>query len=304
MKKLIIICAVMLIAAPAIAAWNDAHTTDANTMGLWHFDDGSGQVAADSSGWGYDGTFIQQINGHGGDQIQMDGTASWVTSMSGFGTALSSWYESYNSSINANTGGIQVAQWLNPSDTTDMSGAMLNITGGMDITMEFWMNPDGVGHGWGERILKHYTGGAYGIYYGTDNYISYQYYGLDETGNPLNGTNWRGQTDDYAIVAGEWTHVAVCVDRDSNEFFDTVSFFYNGNFYKSYVVGACTSGDAGKVVSFFNDAYGGTGSTTYNFRQYTGMLDEIRISDTIRYIPEPTTMSLLAVALLALRRKK
>jgi predicted ribosomally synthesized peptide with SipW-like signal peptide len=295
MKKLIIICAVMLIAAPALAAWNDVHVADANTAGLWHFDEGTGQTVYDSSGNGYDGVMIEQINGHGGDTIQMTSEESWVPSMTGFGTAISSWYESYNSNVNANTGGILVDQW------GDTEGNKLDIGQGMDITMEFWMNPDNAGHSWGERILKHYTGGDYALYYGADNYITYNYYGYDETGNPLNGTNWRNVTDDYAITPGEWTHVAVVVDRYYNEFFDEVLFFYNGVFHKGYLVGACSGGDPDKNVSFFNDAWTGT---TYHLRQYTGMLDEIRISTVSRYVPEPTTLSLLAVALLALRRKK
>ena len=50
------------------------------------------------------------------------------------------------------------------------------------------------------------------------------------------------------------------------------------------------------------------GGYAYTGNQYYGGLGEIRISDTIRYpataIPEPATMSLLAVVALALFRRK
>jgi hypothetical protein len=295
MKKLIIICAVMLIASPALAAWNSVHTPDANTLGLWHFDAGSGQTIYDSSGNGYDGVMIEQINGHGGDTIQMTSAESWVPSMTGFGTALSAYYEVYNSNVNANTGGIYINQW------GDTEGNKLDRGQWQDLTIEFWMNPKNGGHSWGERIIKHYTGGDYGVTYGTGNAIHLQYWGyLDDLGGG-GSTGWKGVSDDYAITANEWTHVAICIQRSNNPTLDFVQFFYNGVPNRGYVVGAATGGTPNVMVSMFNDSWAGT---TYNMRNYEGLLDEVRISDNIRYIPEPATLSLLAVALLALRRKK
>lgn len=59
----------MRFAAPAAA------TPDSNIVGLWHFDEGTGSTASDSSGYGNDGTLS---GGKFGNALQFDGVDDYV----------------------------------------------------------------------------------------------------------------------------------------------------------------------------------------------------------------------------------
>ena len=100
MKKLLIICAALLISAPVMAAWNDVHVTDANTLALWHLDETTGAAsAADASGNG-NTAVIPNPNG----AYQLDPNLSWAAGHGGgFGNALTTWW---NSSSDLNQGSL------------------------------------------------------------------------------------------------------------------------------------------------------------------------------------------------------
>jgi hypothetical protein len=297
MKKLIIICAALLIASPAFADtdlsnsdWTQPFTSDARTKALWHLDEVTGTTApvVDAGPQGKDGTLARPTA-----TLQLDPNLTWVSSMAGFGNAAHAYY---NSQSDSNMGAITIddsagelgTSWGDPGGTGDPP---------TDYTFEFWMNPDGAGGGWGSRILKKYTGGCFGITYdGGDLYFGWYAPG-----------GWYGFQNVTQITQNDWTHVAFTLDNiytgDNATSYVVMNTFYNGVLTETF------TSDPGKYfsnwdtgnVGLMND---GIGDTLYGARQYTGMLDEVRISDTIRYVPEPATLSLLAVALLALRRKK
>ena len=76
--------------------------------GNWHFNDGSGTVATDSSGQGYNGTLSGSgatwVTGRAGTGIQFNGASNWVT----FGTGPSV----------SGTNSFTVAAWIKTSATT------------------------------------------------------------------------------------------------------------------------------------------------------------------------------------------
>ena len=78
------------------------------TTGNWHFNDGSGTVATDSSGHGYNGTVsgtgAAWVTGFRGDALQFNGASNWVT----FGTGPSV----------ATTNNFTVAAWVKTTATT------------------------------------------------------------------------------------------------------------------------------------------------------------------------------------------
>jgi hypothetical protein len=291
MKKLIIICAALLIASPAFADtdlsnsdWTQPFTSDARTKALWHLDEVTGTTApvVDAGPLGKDGTLANP-----GATLQLNPSLTWVSSMAGFGNAATAYW---NSASDSNMGAIIV------DDSAGDLGTSWN-GGETDYTFEFWMNPDGAGGGWGSRILKKYTGGCFAIGY-QNSQLSFGWYAPG---------GWYGYYPANTITHNVWTHVAFTMDNvytgDNATSYVIASLFLNGSLVDSW------TSDPGKYysnwdtgnVGMMND---GIGTALYGARQFTGMLDEVRISDTIRYIPEPTTLSLLAVALLALRRKK
>lgn len=287
MKKVFALIALaMLVSAPVIAAWNDVHVADANTLALWHLDEAPGTTApvVDAGPQGKDGTLANP-----GATLQLDPNLTWVSSMAGFGGAAKAYY---NSSSDSNVGSLKI------DDSAGELGTSWN-GGETDYTFEFWMNPDNAGAGWGSRILKKNTGGCFGITYdGGDLYFGWYAPG-----------GWYGFQSSTQITQNQWTHVAITLDNvytgDNATSYVIGTFWFNGVALETYTSAPgkyYSNWDAGDVA-MFNDPLG---TTLYTARQYTGMLDEVRISNVLRYpaIPEPATMSLLAVAALALFRRK
>jgi hypothetical protein len=167
-------------------------------------------------------------------------------------------------------------------------------------TIEFWMHPTTGGSDWsgGKRLIKHFTGGDYKIEYTGSNTIR-----IIWSNSPA---GWKNFTDTFVVPVGEWTHVAVVLNRHQVPFQHQIGFVYNGvlnNVHNTYFL-LNGAGPYARAIDIGND---GTWTGLYPPRQYNGMLDEIRISNVDRYgIPEPTTMSLLAIGLAGFlfRRKK
>ena len=298
MKKLIIICATLLLASPVFAGYNLSNSDytspfvdDAWTVALWHMDSTSGDTVAVDSAAKFDShdtphrhdavVYLGLNDGWNDGNMELDPTELWTASMTGFGNATSTWWNSLEDSN------------IGPLRGEDPYGTLSNNqSNGFDQTYEFWMKPDGPGGGWGSRILKKYTGGAFNLNYAGGN-ISMGWYAPG---------GWYSVTDTTAITANVWTHIAVTVDCTSDTDTALLRFWHNDvNTYSFTTEPGKTFGNWDtQFFVMLNDGFG----TLYSARQYTGNLDEVRISNTMRFIPEPTTLSLLAVAALAFLRKR
>jgi hypothetical protein len=300
MKKLIIICATLLLAAPAFAGYNlsnsdytSPYADDAWTMALWHMDQTQGDTAALDSASMFDShdtphrhdMVLYQGLSDGWNspaKMELDPTQTWVASMTGFGNAA---YSYYVDNTDSNIG---------PMRAEDVFHTLANPpSAGKDYTYEWWMNPANAGGGWGSRILKAYTGGPFNCNYQNGN-IGMGWYAPG---------GWYSVTDTTTTIASNtWTHIAITIDSTSDTDTALLRFWHNGvNTYSYQTQPGKTYGNwPTNFVVMMNDGFG----TLYSARQYTGMLDEVRISNTMRFIPEPTTLSLLAVAALAFLRKR
>ena len=299
MKKLIIICAALLLASPAWGIlyvgnsdYTNPYVDDQYTAALWHFDESSvSTTAVDDATWddtGHDLTIVTGLTDGWNSPalMELNPAETWVSSKDGFGTCANTFY---NSNSDSNMG---------PLSTPDNPSTLYTSQGG-DWTYEFWMNPDNAGGGWGSRILKKYTGGCFNIGYGgggaLQGHLSLGWYAPG---------GWYSVPDTYsaAIAIGQWTHVMITADQTSDTDTAVISFWYNGALGYSFTTEegkTFSNWDVGSV-KLLNDDSG----VLYSARQYLGMLDEVRISNCLR-IPEPTTITLLAMSALAfLRRKK
>ena len=190
-------------------------------------------------------------NTYTGSLMELDPNQIWVSSMAGFDTAAKAWW---NSVSDSNAGSILVPRFDNT--------LYINT----DATFEWWMNPDNSGASSGGTILKKYTGGNYNFQYKAGN-IKFMWY--------RNG--WQSVTDTSTIAINQWTHVAVTIDRGDTG--SVVDFWINGQLSSSHTTNWLGSWD-NQNVAMFNGNYSPLAGP---LRQYTGMRDEVRVSDCIRY---------------------
>ena len=188
---------------------------------------------------------------------ELDPTETWATSKDGFGTCTNTWY---NSETDSNVGLIRV----DPRDNT------LSFFPDIDFTIEWWMKPDNAGGGWDSRIAIKYTGGDYQVTYG-NGVMGYGWY----------SGGWKYFADTTTIPVGEWTHVAICIDRTTSDTEDYIMFVYNG-VVQNVVAPPYKGGNWDDKDVYFLNRNAGTESHMYN-TQYFGLLDELRISDVCRY---------------------
>jgi len=275
MKTLLIIVVVMLMVSPVMAAWNDVHVPDANTRALWHLDQsGADPLAIDASSYGNDATVAPRTS------------ATWMTSAVpgvGFGNMASSEWN--------------VGSWGTMQVPTSAGNDSLFFDNATNQTIEFWATTDWIESSW-RVVLQYSTGWNYGVWIHNGN-VLYQY------GADSGWVDVWGSTQLPLTSSGTPMHVAICIDR-SNTAYDAVTFWFNGVADDTQIVEKSngdhdvdTNGDP--VYNPFN--LGGSWNLSLN-NAHIGMLDEVRISDVIRYqIPEPSMM-LLALGALAFFRKK
>ena len=184
----------------AMEDFNNPFTPDANTMALWHFDEVSGDtVAADASAYNHDGKLQANISP---SYPQLDPSETWAVSKSGLGNCVLTWW---NNSSDSNSGVIEV----------DDPNSTLNLYG-LDITIEFWMNPNAAGDSNGSVIVQKHSGGAWGVTFNNNRNLIFKW----------NYSGWRFAQDTSAIPLNDWTHVAILVDRNSLPTSQIISFLY------------------------------------------------------------------------------
>jgi len=167
---MVMLLAVMIPAVPVKA------TPDPGLVGLWHFDEGEGITAYDSSG-----------NDNHGTLVNMDATTAWVPGR--FGMAL---------------------DFDGDDDYLSVShAASLDVTG--RITIEAWINPDSIGP-YQEFVSKgDFLGGA-----GTFTYfILIMHDGKIRFGVNV-GASGDYVDSASTVTTGEWQHVAATFDPDTD----------------------------------------------------------------------------------------
>ena len=258
MKTAFILCAIMLIAPSLFATacydnsdWNKPFSPDKCTRGLWHFDQNPGDtVVPDVSGNSNNGTLLT------GKKYQLDPKKSWAAGKEGFGNCI----KSFLTASDTNIGPVEV-----PQTSDDIKS--LSISPTTDMTIEFWMNPSDSGSVNRGYIVMKYSGVDYYIYF-ADNKVTYGWHG---------GT-WHEVHDTTTIPLDKWTHVAIQNDRTTDSANDRITFYINGELSTMHI-----APDKGKsfgkqsmwMMSHMNDKYA-------HF-SYKGMLDELRVSDCLRY---------------------
>ena len=279
MKKLIIICAALLLASPALGANYDDYTQPydveaGKTLGLWHFDEVTGSdTVYDETANNNHAVIDPNATAYGVGPLDPD--ISYTTGK--FDTGTDVWYDG------------NVGTWVVPQDKPGEGNSSLFVDG--DFSIEFWMKTDvegTPGTSWQDYILCKGDGAVYNVRFVGQN-IQLGWYGTGA---------WTHANDTTTITLNAWHHVQIRVDNDIPGSSSHIEFWIDG--------ALSTAHDDDEFED--NAAYGydltihGPGNG-HPFNVFRGQLDELRISNYV--VPEPTTISLLAIAALAfLRRKK
>ena len=260
-----LVVAAFTTAAIADVDYTQPFTVDNFTLGLWHFDQNTGDtIVPDAAGYenNYLTTVWLGVSGmpapHVATCMEVDPDVMWVPSKAGFDTCT---YTYWNSSSDSNVG---------PLHTPDDNN--LNIGSGRDLTIEFWIRPFGLSSGyWNERFMSKYTGGDYKLSI-QDKRIQLTWWG---------GAKWNGTFMSLDVDTNTWSHIAVTWDRTSEADTDTIACFINGSVHRVY--------DTNRP----DDTWPASSTSTENLTvlnqwgahpgfQFEGHLDELRISNCVR----------------------
>jgi hypothetical protein len=176
-RKLIYLISFVLVFGPILT--NTTNAADLSLVGWWKFDEGSGNIANDSSSKGNNGTIYNTTSGLG------PGSSVWVTDPD-FGTVLS--FNGDNS-----TGAYVSAGTIPPMSLTN------------DFTWAFWAKQDGDGTGNDDVII----GNRYGGTASPLQFIKFTPTKFEFYNNGLDGIDY----DD--IPGGVWIHHAIVKDGTS-----------------------------------------------------------------------------------------
>ena len=255
MKKLrlTVLLVTILAAGPVVGAdpvdIQRPFVPDANTLGLWHFDESPGSAALpDGSGNVNDGTLLT------GHTNELDPFKTFTAGRPGFGNCAHSWS---NGPGAENRGEIKVDQYAGHNG--------LSVGPDSDLTIEFWFFPHTLGDTYTKAIIEKFTGGDYyvSLFQG---HIGFTFW---------SSQGWTSVTDGHNIQLDTWTHVAVTADRTTYADTDIVTFYINGAFSSRHQPPACTSAseEPAWIMGRFDGNYE---------RQFLGKLDELRLSNVVR----------------------
>jgi len=260
MKRVIafIFLSLLTMPYPAMADFNNPFTPDANTMGLWHFDEVTGSDTA------YDETVnnnhaVIDPNATGYGYGPLDPNLTWAPAKFDTGT----WTE-----YPTNVGTLVV-----PQDVPGTGGNSSLFVDG-DFTIEFWMNAPVEGTpetSWQDYILCKGDGSVFNVRF-VGHHIEMGWY----------GGGWNNVADTAYITLGEWHHVAITADNTEVDS-TTLTFYIDGNLSTQFT---------GQKNIIDNPAFGYDliihgPANGHPFNVYRGQLDELRISNIVRDYSHP-----------------
>ena len=285
MKRLtlFIMAAALVVAgnALAIAGWdiNNPYTVDANTLGLWHFDEQPGGTTAFDETANSNDAVISGLPAAPFGPLDPNNT--WAAGK--FGNGLNTWY---NSTTDRNMGTLTVAQ--DPAGNNSLDFNLADA-----FTIEFWMNARAVG----STTSFHYifTKGTMSegqVHYNTDGA------GVNRIGLTAYAGGWKTVFDNTHIPLNEWHHVGVTGDFDAVNNEHTISFYIDGNLSSTHVLPRISTLSGTDLTLLGNPS-------ALWYRTYLGQLDELRVSDVNRanVIPEPS-LALIALGALAFLKRR
>ncbi|MCC6422243.1 MAG: LamG domain-containing protein [Phycisphaerales bacterium] len=275
-------------AQAAPTAWWAPYSADANTIGLWHFDDvdNSSTTFADSSGNSNTGT-INTASG-GGYTV-----ASPTASGAGAGPGIGLFDDALKFDPHGGSGGLSApAQWGSVDNSTDQL-AYVNA-----MTIEAWINPDAGDLGGG---LNYPIGARVGNLGWSIGIQSKQVFFDMALGS--DNTYHYGQSGDV-LTAGTWTHVAGTLSNDGAT--TTLNLYINDTLAATDSWAEATLNTYTQIAPAMNIGTYGTGAVN---ALYGGQIDEVRLSNVAREfgavpVPEPTSLALLSLGGLFLVRRR
>ncbi|WOO41027.1 LamG-like jellyroll fold domain-containing protein [Rubellicoccus peritrichatus] len=304
-KATLVVISAMTISAHGTVA---PYTSDANTLMLYNFDQGSGAYTnSGTKGAAFD------LDDNGGATGRSGGTSGGfgASAFTGFGTSfdvLNSGNGVYNSATTADGGGA-FASGASAATQADYQGAdgaftweaLINLSNGTQS--QNIISRDNTTATRGANFFINSSSG--------DTVLRFS----DPTGTALSGTvtAFAPQTGPHAYANNEWFHVAVTYDGNAG-------VTNNGKFYWTRLDSGVTEANLLSEFTFIGDLPTGSVGSAYvgslgrnPFRSNVkGLVDEVRISDIARgagdfvFIPETSTYSMAfgigAVFLVALRR--
>jgi len=289
----------VVVAAGLLMGLVAGPTAGADLQVWWPLDESQGIVANDASGNGYDGTLLngpvwQPSGGEFGGSLQFDGADDVVT-------------HNYGVPVPRTT--FSIVHWLKPEDIASRVGAMayyesdgsnanyngFNFTGPV---LEFHTGLATPSSVLDRNLYPHLLPGQTSAFF-----FEYQ------DGTRFEPPNQPGSNEVRLIggqpVNGEWTHLAVTVDLS-----DSMILYVNGVPVHSVDVSGMTWENRTSTVR----QLGQTGNLQAN-RAWKGSMDDVAVFDRVLSqeeiknimafgVPEPTTMSLMGMGILALLRRR
>jgi hypothetical protein len=220
---------------------------DANTVALYHFDEGSGNIISDASSNGLDGFWW------------CDSTldSAWTTDAA-FGYALHFYGLRLGGQDTCN------ADWVEVPDALE-----LNFAAGDPISIEFWIKPDYIPTDRNIGLVSKgpHSDPADSMNSGGPANYEVNFLEITQTLGFYNGNLY--QCDSMTLTAGEWQYIAVTLAEDGE-----LRFYKNGVLWEIYPDSVAVGPMTWEPLRI--------GCSAYAMKAVPGIMDEVRISNTVR----------------------